>query len=66
MLDLPDVLTKDQEVFGTAYSMTENEIKKIKTKFSSKINDFNLKIEPLDCLGLLRKFLSWFVFVDLV
>ncbi len=57
MLDIPNVLNKDQWIYGTAFGMTENEIRKIKRKFLDKVESKKLHFEDIDCLGLLRKFL---------
>lgn len=57
MLEIPKVLHKEQWVFGTAYGMTENEINKIRAKFSPDVYSTKMHFEDIDCLGLLRKFL---------
>jgi hypothetical protein len=56
-LEIPKVLKQDQQVFGTAYGMTENEIGKIRNKFSPNVSPYKIHFENIDCLGLLRKFL---------
>ena len=57
MLDIPSVLDKKQCIYGTAFGMTENEIRKIKSKFLDRVDPEKLYLENTDCLGLLRKFL---------
>lgn len=57
MLDIPEVLSQKHWIFGTAYGMTDNEIRKIRSKFSSKVISDKVHFENIDCLGLLRKFL---------
>jgi hypothetical protein len=57
MLEIPKVLNKGQWIFGTAFGMTENEIKKIRAKFSPDVYSTKMYFEDIDCLGLLRKFL---------
>lgn len=57
VLEIPKILNKEQWVYGTVYGMTENEMKKIRTKFSSNVNSEKMHFENIDCLGLLRKFL---------
>jgi hypothetical protein len=61
VLNLPDCLQTGQKVFGTALNCSRNEIKNIKQKFyktSWMTNaDEDLKIEPVNCLALLRDYL---------
>ncbi len=57
MLDIPEVLNQKHRIYGTAFGMTENEINKIKSKFSPNANSDRLRIDNKDCLGLLREYL---------
>lgn len=57
VLDIPQVLNQNQWIFGTAFGMTENEIRKIRNKFSPNVISEKMHFEDIDCLGLLRKFL---------
>lgn len=57
ILDIPEIITKEQYIYGTAFGMTENEIGKIKAKFKPKADAGKLKIVNTDCLGLLREYL---------
>lgn len=57
MLEIPEVLNPKQQIFGTAFGMTENEIRKIKGKLMINKTFAEFKIVDTDCLGLLREFL---------
>lgn len=64
-LDIPNYLSIDKEVFGTAFDLYDNEIKKIKNclsknyqiKIEKPFQRASLIIEHIDCLELLRKHL---------
>lgn len=57
MLDIPEVINQNHWIYGTAFGMTENEVRKVKAKFSTKAMGERVHFENIDCLGLLRKFL---------
>jgi len=57
MLEIPKVLNSKQHIFGTAFGMNENEIKKIKSKLMIQKTFAEFRIVNTDCLGLLREFL---------
>jgi len=65
VLGLPDLIPPECEVYGTAYSMMDSEVKHIQDILHSgrKPDSFGYKdrfdntIEPLDCLMILRKYL---------
>ena len=59
-LDIPNRFEADQEVYGTAKGYYENEIDRVAHALyaNSKLGSiFDLKIEDLGCLELLRKYL---------
>jgi len=57
ILDIPNSINEKKIIYGTAYDLTENEIKKIRLKFGNKIRNEKIHFENIDSLGLLRKFL---------
>jgi len=57
MLDIPEVLNQHHRIFGTAFGATENEIRKIRAKFSPNVNTDKLHILNKDSLALLREHL---------
>lgn len=57
VLEIPYILKKEQWVYGTAFGMTESEMRKIRSKFGNQVISERFHLENIDCLGLLRKFL---------
>ncbi len=55
VLGIPDVLVKNQKIYGTAYGMTERERVDIVNKF--KYNNPSPEINIIDSLALLKKYL---------
>ena len=61
-LGIPDLLTGEQKIFGTAYGMTEKEIQSIRMKLNRnfKTKDSRLSnpvIKNMNCYDLLREYL---------
>ena len=65
ILNIPKNFTIDQKIYGTAYELLPEEIKRIKRKLTPPILRvsesekplFDVRIEPCDCVTLLRKYL---------
>jgi hypothetical protein len=65
VLNLPDLIRGGCEIRGTAFNMIEEEVKRIPDTMllrmrgdgSSYSGSYNTRIEPCDCLMLLRKYL---------
>ena len=65
ILDLPNLLNSNQRVYGTAYNLTESEIRDVRERLINNPDFKNLMssgsnnpyIENTDCLSLLRKYL---------
>lgn len=57
ILNIPNSIDHIPWIYGTAYGMTDNEIRKIRGKFFYNISIEKIILKNVDCLMLLREFL---------